>query len=490
MRYIEFKKRGPIKIRPTKKGVERATFPHARAVFIDDHLKNEDHRAQDDHDSSVDYAEGKAREATAGVIGCTDAALIYGRKKLIQEKARASTSHYRAAPTWISRTIQAFKETTAHYTRAITDAWQRLIAALAAGGGMSVMIAVVVCMVGLIAFSPFGLFFANDNRAPGAVSVSTAVAKVNFGFNSRLTALQQGNYDDVQIHGQIADWPEVLSVFSVKLAGDETVPSDVVTLDSQRVAALSSVFSDMTAISTKVQVIRHPDSDPDDDIDDSWRERILHITISAKSANEMAEEYDFTGNQCSELNAMLDNRDELLALIGDLTYMDVNAEQIINRFPAYISAERQEVVKAACSLVGKVNYFWGGKSLVLGWDTRWGTTQKVWAAGSPTTGTYRPFGMDCSGFVDWVFYNATNGQYYPGHGGGAITQHRDCVAIAWSEAQPGDLVFYPGDEHIGIVAGRDDYGNLQIIHCSSGLNNVVITGVSGFTSIGRPIVFG
>lgn len=55
---------------------------------------------------------------------------------------------------------------------------------------------------------------------------------------------------------------------------------------------------------------------------------------------------------------------------------------------------------------------------------------------------------------------------------------------------PGDLVFYPGDSHVGIVGGRDANGNLLIIHCASGANNVVITGLQGFTSIGRPVYFG
>ena len=32
-------------------------------------------------------------------------------------------------------------------------------------------------------------------------------------------------------------------------------------------------------------------------------------------------------------------------------------------------------------------------------------------------------------------------------------------------------------------------GNLLIIHCASGYNNVVITGIEGFTSIGRPGYF-
>ena len=88
--------------------------------------------------------------------------------------------------------------------------------------------------------------------------------------------------------------------------------------------------------------------------------------------------------------------------------------------------------------------------------------------------------------MDWVFYNITDGEYIIGHGGGAASQHGYCTDIAWSDARPGDLVFYPGDEHIGIVGGWDEDGNLLIIHCASGYNNVVVTGVEGFVSVARP----
>lgn len=89
-------------------------------------------------------------------------------------------------------------------------------------------------------------------------------------------------------------------------------------------------------------------------------------------------------------------------------------------------------------------------------------------------------------FADWVFYNQSGGSYVIGHGGGASAQHSYCTPIDWSEALPGDLVFYPNDSHVGIVGGRDANGNLLIIHCASGHNDVVVTGVSGFKSIGRP----
>lgn len=65
-------------------------------------------------------------------------------------------------------------------------------------------------------------------------------------------------------------------------------------------------------------------------------------------------------------------------------------------------------------------------------------------------------------------------------------QHSYCTDISWEDARPGDLVFYPDNSHVGIVGGRDANGELLIIHCASGYNNVVITGKEGFASIGRP----
>lgn len=155
--------------------------------------------------------------------------------------------------------------------------------------------------------------------------------------------------------------------------------------------------------------------------------------------------------------------------------------------PENLSADRKAVVQTAYSLLDKVNYFWGGKSSAIGWDSRWGTPTRVTATGSRTTGTIRPYGLDCSGFVDWVFNNSLG--YIIGHGGGAHMEHTYCTPITWSEALPGDLVFYPGDSHVGIFVGTDESGNPLIVHCASSQNNVVLTGLQGFTSIGRPIIY-
>ena len=356
---------------------------------------------------------------------------------------------------------------------------------VAAGGGTVVLVLLLtVILVAAIVASPFGILFSNESREAGVVPLSAAVAQVNYEYNERLEELQTADsYDSISVTGQSADWVEVLAVFAVKVAGsNDADAADVATMDADRIARLKAVFWDMTTIAHRIEVIHHPGSGDDD----GWTERNLYITITAKTAEEMKTVYHFNRNQIAALDELLEQRDLLHELIEDVYSVSGDTAALIRNLPEDLSPEREAVVRTACSLVGKVNYFWGGKSLVLGWDSRWGELRQVTAAGSSTTGTYRPYGLDCSGFVDWVFYNATNGSYIIGHGGGAMSQHNYCTPISWDDALPGDLVFYPDDVHVGIVGGRDANGDLLIIHCASSYNNVVITEKEGFTSIGRP----
>mgnify|MGYP002090510653 FL=1 len=397
------------------------------------------------------------------------------QRKMLQESAQSGG---KASKKLGSVAVQAVKEIGKGVASAVSSI-------LSAGGGAVVLVLLLtVILVAAIVASPFGILFSNESREAGVVPISAAVAQVNYEFNERLETLQTADdYDSISVTGQSADWIEVLAVFAVKVAGsNDADAADVATMDTDRIARLKAVFWDMTTIAHRIEVIDHPGSGDDD----GWTERNLYITITAKTAEEMKTAYHFNRNQIAALDELLEQRDLLLELIEDVYSVSGDTASLIRGLPEDLSPEREAVVRTACSLVGKVNYFWGGKSLVIGWDARWGELRQVTAAGSSTTGTYRPYGLDCSGFVDWVFYNATNGSYIIGHGGGATMQHSYCTDISWEDARPGDLVFYPDNSHVGIVGGRDANGELLIIHCASGYNNVVITGKEGFTSVGRP----
>ena len=179
-------------------------------------------------------------------------------------------------------------------------------------------------------------------------------------------------------------------------------------------------------------------------------------------------------------------------ILADSHTMEPTGEamEVWERLPDDLSMERRMVVTYALALVEKVDYFWGGKSLVLGWDDRWGELTEVTAEGSDSTGTELPYGLDCSGFVDWAFYNASGSAYVIGQGGGAAAQHANCVDIEWDEVQPGDLLFYPEDEHVGIAAGRDWLGRLLVVHCASGTDGVAISHRTGFETAARSVWYG
>ena len=362
-------------------------------------------------------------------------------------------------------------------------------ALIALGGGTALFIVFsIVIVAGAFLASPLGILFADEQQTEDTVPLATAIAEIQGEYHAELEEMQNGDFASIQIVGQAPDWREVVAVFASKVAGAED-GMDVFTLDEERVELLRQVFWDMCEITTETQDIDVPDSDPDDDIDDSHTGIALTITITAKTAEQMRLEYSFTKYQNDALDILLENLGSLNVPMGSLNISQEDAIELLENLPDDLDPERKAVVETAVQLVGRVSYFWGGKSLTLGWDDRWGVPTEVTAAGSGSTGTVRPFGLDCSGFVDWTFYNATNGSYYPGRGGGAATQHSYCTNIAWSDAQPGDLVFYPDDSHVGIVGGRDADGNLLIVHCSGGANGVVITGSAGFTAVARPDCF-
>ena len=372
---------------------------------------------------------------------------------------------------------------------AILKAIQATVSMLAGifGGVGIVVILLGILLIGAILASPFGILFANE-PSPDAIPLSSAVAQISMEFSTKLNELQEGEYENITIDGEPPEWIEVIAVFACHVAGGED-SVDVMVLDEEKIEKLRTVFWDMCVITVEEETKEW--TGPTTPTDVSTEPTVnLTITIEAKTADDMRTFYSFTESQNDALTELLAEDEMLNSLIGDLDVSQGDALEVLNGIPGEVSETRKAVVCQALTLVGKVNYFWGGKSLVIGWDNRWGQPTEVWAAGSPTTGTIRPYGLDCSGFVDWVFYNVSGGSYIMGHGGGVATQHVYCQDIPWDQAQPGDLMFYPDDSHAGIVGGWDDAGNMLVIHCASGRNNVVVTGSSGFSTIGRPYYYG
>ena len=398
------------------------------------------------------------------------------RKKYVQYKnlTRLRNGRAKTEEKLIQRLAAALTKSTTRTARSVV---------LSAAGGVIIIAVCALMLIAGIAASPFGILFANEPQGDGAIQLNAAVAKINAEYAARLDEIQDGKFEEIIVSGDAPDWREVVAVFACKVAGGKN-GLDVATMDEKRISLLRSVFWDMVSLDFEIETVETEDDDPDN-IGGIIVKNTLKITIGHKTADDMRSAYAFSKAQNKALDELLSDPTLLKGLMSDLTITQTDAVELLKNLPDDLDEERRAVVKAALSLVGKVNYFWGGKSLTLGWDYRWGTTMKVTSEGSQSTGTYRPYGLDCSGFVDWAFYNATAGQYYPSGGdGGTQAQLNNCYVISESEALPGDLVFASNIDHVGIVGGRDDNGNLLIIHCTGGgYNNVVITGMDGFFGI-------
>ena len=179
-----------------------------------------------------------------------------------------------------------------------------------------------------------------------------------------------------------------------------------------------------------------------------------------------------------------------MTLYGTLAAGDIpelTSEELIGIVDGLNTTDaRKKLIETALSLVGKVSYFWGGKS-PAGWNNEWGKPKKVTGSGSVTSGTIRPYGLDCSGFTDWVYKTAL-GQSI---GTGSANQWSKSREISASELLPGDLGFKakpsdPGTNHVLMYVGLTTDGKRQWVHCSSSAGGVVLNTPSYVKYYRRP----
>ena len=166
-------------------------------------------------------------------------------------------------------------------------------------------------------------------------------------------------------------------------------------------------------------------------------------------------------------------------------------DQLLDALPEDMNVDRKQVVKTALSLVGRVTYVWGGKYNALGWSDDWGPS------GDDDSDQVASNGLDCSGYVSWVFINAIGDKAaLSAIGNGSSNQWSNSSAVGWDEGKPGDLVFFhpPGARqynHVGIIVSVDGDGSYLVAHCSTSQKGVVVTDAwsFGFRYVRRPVFF-
>ena len=320
-----------------------------------------------------------------------------------------------------------------------------LIALIAAGGWIAVLIILVICMVAMLVGSIFGIFFSSAPDLGTGQTVNGVVSEINNDYTAMISAIIGANpHDLLDMSGARATWKQVLAVYTVRTVADPDSPMEVATMNDEKAAILRAVFWDMHTITHALDTVEiEEDVLDDDDVPTGETETVaktvLRITVSYKTADEMAVQYGFTNQQREWLAELL--KPEYHSLWNALLYGVASVG----------SGSMLEVADTQLGNVGGEIYWrWYGLSNRVEWCAIFVS----WVAGQ--------CGYIDEGVIPKFASVAVGIQWF---------KNRDQWQDAGYTPAPGDLIFFDWEpdgkaDHVGIVESVAD-GRVNTIEGNS-----------------------
>jgi hypothetical protein len=366
--------------------------------------------------------------------------------------AKAAEKAARAAAKASTQTAKAIAKATAAVVKLIITAVKGLVTAIAAGGWVAVLVILIICLIGLLFSSVFGIFFSSEEGvSDNGLTMKAVVVQINGEFGDEIARIIDENpHDSYTLTVNRAPWKEVLAVYAVKTNTDPDNPLEVATIDEGKIELLKTIFWDMNIIDYWIETIKHTSTYTDGEgniVTDTWYEYILHITVTSKSALEMADQYSFSAEQRAQLEELLDSE-----------YDDLWRAVLYGFSLSGNGGNGADILEVAISQIGNV-----GGEIYWSW---YGFNERVeW----------------CACFVSWC---ANECGYIAA---GIMPRFAACQSqgIAWFKAldlwqdsgsgyipRPGDIVFFDWEndgvsDHVGFVEYVED-GIVYTVEGNSG----------------------
>lgn len=239
------------------------------------------------------------------------------------ERTRKAAQHIKASAQKTGKAAKAFAKALAKVVKATVAAAKSLVSAIIAGGWIAVIVIILLCLVGAVAGSFYGIFFSTETSDTG-MNITSVIQEINAEYDSRINELKSADtYDSIEINGSKANWKDILSVYSVKVSTDPNNPQETATMDENKKSILTGIFWDMNSISSSVET--RTETQEVTTTDETGEEvitqqevslKVLTITITDKTAEDMSNEYAFDDVQRQYLTELMsDSNDKLWAAI-------------------------------------------------------------------------------------------------------------------------------------------------------------------------------
>lgn len=251
------------------------------------------------------------------------------------EKSRKAAQYMRETAREAAKLAKNSFKVLMKVIRGAIKAAESLVSAIIAGGWISVIVIIVLCLVGALAASFYGIFFSTETSDSG-MNISSVIQEINADYDNRIDELKSDEYDRIEINGSKANWKDVLSIYAVKVTTDPDNPMEIATVDENKKSILSNIFWDMNSIDSKVETKTETKETVTTDeygneiiTTDEITVKVLTITISSKNADDMSKQYSFDDKQKEYLAELMnDSNDKLWASIifstGGNTNVDID----------------------------------------------------------------------------------------------------------------------------------------------------------------------
>ena len=256
----------------------------------------------------------KTAQQTSKAAIKTAEATAKATKAAAQTSAKAARTTAQAAKTaakTLAAAARAAAKAIASVAKAIAAAVKALVAAIAAGGWVALIVIVIICLIAAVV-ACFGIFFSSEDTGSDK-PLRAVVQEINQEYQTQLDDIKGSvTYDTLEMSGSRAVWPEVLSVYAVKVTSDLDNPQEVATVTPEKEQILRDIFWAMNTIShstttESVTTIIESDDGHGNILEETVTETktTLHIVVSHKTADEMAAQYGFNEDQKQQLAELL-----------------------------------------------------------------------------------------------------------------------------------------------------------------------------------------
>lgn len=233
-------------------------------------------------------------------------------QKIARNSVKNAKKSYQIAKETAKKTIQTTKaviKATISTIKLAISGTKALISALIAGGWIVLVIVIVICMIGLLCSSIFGIFLSGSKTSSDAITVTDVIAECNQEFSNKLQTIQDQNpHDDYVLDGNMASWKDVLIIYTVKQSNGSN-QKEVVTMDNAKKTVFKQVFWDMNEVTSEVKVETVTEQGANAlERPKEVQKKVLHIKITSKSIEEMKTKYYLNAMQLDQIKELSDEQ--------------------------------------------------------------------------------------------------------------------------------------------------------------------------------------